>query len=130
MSFKICVILKDSWGKKSSRQLDPVSSTLGAGRQLSHYLGYSCPTGSCFCRRPRSLPAGVACDGVPALVLVDVDALHVPLCEDVAGAVGQAWGERRLSHLSHTCCPPTRPGETRRAGSPGGLGGLAGCLSS
>ena len=76
------------------------------------------------------LPAGVACDGVPALVLVDVDALHVPLCEDVAGAVGQAWGERRWSHLSHTCCPPTRPGETRWAGSPGGLGGLAGCLSS
>ena len=78
--------------EKSCSQSDPVSSTLGAGRQLSHCSGRGCPTGPCFRRRPRSLPAGVACDGVPALVLIDVDELHVPLCEDVAGAAGQAWG--------------------------------------
>lgn len=46
--------------------------------------------------RPHRSPAGVARDGVPALVLVDADALHVRLRVDVTGAAGQACGERRL----------------------------------
>ena len=111
--------------EKSCSQSDPVSSTLGAGRQLSHCSGRSCLTGPCFRRRPRGLPAGVACDGVPALVLVDVDALHVPLRKDVAGAAGQAWGERRWSHLSHTCCPPSPVRVGKRAAREGLVGWLA-----
>ena len=82
-------------GKILCSQSDLVSSTLGAGRQLSRCSGRGCPTGPCFRKRPRGVPAGVACDRVPALVLVDVDTLHIPLCEDIAGAAGQAWGERR-----------------------------------
>lgn len=46
-------------------------------------------------------PAGVACDGVPALVLIDVDAPHVRLWVDVPGAAGQAWGEQAVSTQLH-----------------------------
>lgn len=37
---------------------------------------------------PGHSPTGVACDGVPALVLVDVDTLHIRLCVDVTSTAG------------------------------------------
>lgn len=117
--------LKIHGGKILCSQSDLVSSTLGAGRQLSHCSGRGCPTGPCFRRRPRGVPAGVACDRVPALVLVDMDTLHIPLCEDIAGAAGQAWGERRRSDLSHTCCPPGQVRAGKRAAREGSVGWLA-----